>query len=177
MSTTTQTSEWIGVDALAEELGVPVRTICTAWRSRNRGPRAATFGKPRADSVGREIKKSWISAQMDQRRGETPRRAAPGPWCSTPWKHKQGLEMGRTNSAPATRVPEVDVGSHDRSRPAAGAAPMSIGDDVRMVPRPVERFRRHRAQDRMAPRPCRGSPPLRPDRPALRRARLTSLNC
>ncbi len=62
MSTTTQTSEWIGVDALAEELGVPVRTIY-AWRSRNRGPRAATFGKHlrfrRADV------ESWISAQMD----------------------------------------------------------------------------------------------------------------
>lgn len=59
MSTTT----WIGVEDLAAELGVPVRTIY-AWRSKGKGPRAATFGKHlrfrRADVD------AWIEAQMDR---------------------------------------------------------------------------------------------------------------
>jgi len=57
-------TEWIGVDDLATELGVPLRTIY-AWRSKGKGPRAATFGKHlrfrRADV------EDWIESQMDER--------------------------------------------------------------------------------------------------------------
>lgn len=55
--------EWIGVEALAEELGVPVRTVY-AWRAKGRGPRAATFGRHlrfRRDDVD-----AWIEGQMDK---------------------------------------------------------------------------------------------------------------
>lgn len=38
------TEEWIGIEELASELGVPVRTIY-AWRVKGTGPRGATFGK------------------------------------------------------------------------------------------------------------------------------------
>ncbi len=55
--------EWIGVDDLAAELKVPVRTIY-AWRTKGRGPRAATFGKHlrfrRADVD------AWIDSQLDK---------------------------------------------------------------------------------------------------------------
>jgi len=57
-------TEWIGVDDLATELGVPLRTIY-AWRSKGKGPRAATFSKHlrfrRADV------EDWIELQMDER--------------------------------------------------------------------------------------------------------------
>ena len=56
------TDEWIGVEQLADELGVPVRTIY-AWRAKKTGPRAATFGKHlrfrRADVD------AWTEAQLD----------------------------------------------------------------------------------------------------------------
>lgn len=57
-------NEWLGIEDLAKELGVPVRTIYS-WRTgkNKRGPRAATFGKHlrfrRADVD------AWIEAQMD----------------------------------------------------------------------------------------------------------------
>ena len=54
---------WIGPEQLAEELGVPLRTIY-AWRSTGRGPRAARFGKhlrfARADVD------AWTEQQKDQ---------------------------------------------------------------------------------------------------------------
>lgn len=54
--------EWIGVDELAAELGVPVRTIY-AWRTKKAGPRGAMFGKHlrfrRADV------NVWIESRMD----------------------------------------------------------------------------------------------------------------
>lgn len=56
-------TEWIGVEDLARELGVPVRTIY-AWRSKGRGPRGATFGKHvrfrRADV------EAWIESRLDR---------------------------------------------------------------------------------------------------------------
>lgn len=36
--------EWLKIETLAEELGVPVRTIY-AWRTQGKGPRGARFGK------------------------------------------------------------------------------------------------------------------------------------
>lgn len=56
------TDEWIGVEELASELGVPVRTIYS-WRSKGKGPRAATFGKHLRFRRG-EVD-AWCAAQMD----------------------------------------------------------------------------------------------------------------
>jgi len=58
------TNTWIGIEELAEELGVPVRTIY-AWRSKNKGPRGATFGKHvrfRRDDVD-----AWTESRLDDR--------------------------------------------------------------------------------------------------------------
>ncbi len=55
---------WIGIEELAEELGVPVRTIYT-WRTKNKGPRGATFGKH--VRFRREDVDAWIEAQLDNR--------------------------------------------------------------------------------------------------------------
>lgn len=59
--------QWIGIEQLADELGVPVRTIYS-WRSRATpyGPRGATFGRhvrfKRADVD------AWIERRYDQPR-------------------------------------------------------------------------------------------------------------
>lgn len=62
-ATSKPATEWIGVEDLARELGVPVRTIYT-WRSKGKGPRGATFGKHvrfrRADV------EQWIETLLDQ---------------------------------------------------------------------------------------------------------------
>jgi excisionase family DNA binding protein len=58
----TNATEWIGVEALAEELGVPRRTIY-AWRCKGRGPRAATFGKHLR--FRRSDVEAWIEGQLD----------------------------------------------------------------------------------------------------------------
>ena len=55
-------SAWIGIEDLAEELGVPVRTIYS-WRTRGKGPRAATFGKHLR--YRREDIDAWTEAQLD----------------------------------------------------------------------------------------------------------------
>lgn len=57
--------DWIGIVQLAEEIGVPVRTIYN-WRSKGYGPRGATFGKHvrfRRCDVER-----WIEQQFDRPR-------------------------------------------------------------------------------------------------------------
>jgi excisionase family DNA binding protein len=54
---------WIGVEDLAAELGVPVRTIY-AWRTKGKGPRAATFGKHLR--FRRKDGDAWCESQMDQ---------------------------------------------------------------------------------------------------------------
>ncbi len=54
------TNEWIGIEQLASEIGIPVRTIY-AWRSRSLGPRGATFG--RHVRFKREDVDRWIEAQ------------------------------------------------------------------------------------------------------------------
>lgn len=55
-------TDWTGIEALAEELGVPVRTIY-AWRSRGLGPRGYKIGKHvrfrRADV------EAWLERQAD----------------------------------------------------------------------------------------------------------------
>ncbi len=62
-SVSTTTGGWVGPEQLAEELGVPLRTIY-AWRSTGKGPRAARFGKhlrfARADID------AWTEQQKDQ---------------------------------------------------------------------------------------------------------------
>ena len=58
-------TEWLGVEALAEELGVPVRTIYS-WRYHGRGPRAATFGKHLR--FRRTDVDDWIESQLDPER-------------------------------------------------------------------------------------------------------------
>ena len=55
---------WIGITQLAEELDVPVRTIY-AWRTKNYGPRGATFGKH--VRYRRSDVEAWIEAQLDAR--------------------------------------------------------------------------------------------------------------
>ena len=54
--------EWIGIEQLAKELGVPVRTIY-AWRTKRTGPRGATFGKH--VRFRRSDVEQWIEAQSD----------------------------------------------------------------------------------------------------------------
>lgn len=55
-------AEWIGIEQLAQELGVPVRTIY-AWRCRGQGPRGATFG--RHVRFRRADVEAWIQQQYD----------------------------------------------------------------------------------------------------------------
>jgi excisionase family DNA binding protein len=56
--------EWMGPEALAEELGIPLRTIY-AWRSAGKGPRGHKLGKHvrfrRADV------EEWLAAQAEAR--------------------------------------------------------------------------------------------------------------
>ncbi len=61
---TSTARDWIGIAQLAEELDVPVRTIY-AWRTKNYGPRGATFGK-HVRYRRRDIE-AWIEAQFDPR--------------------------------------------------------------------------------------------------------------
>jgi excisionase family DNA binding protein len=57
--------EWIGIEQLAEELGVPVRTIYQ-WRSKGSGPRGATFGRP--VRFRRSDVEKWIATRLDEPR-------------------------------------------------------------------------------------------------------------
>ena len=59
----TKNQQWLGVEDLAAEIGVPVRTIYS-WRSTKRGPRAATFG--RHLRFRRGDVDAWIESRMDQ---------------------------------------------------------------------------------------------------------------
>lgn len=55
-------SEWRGPEALADSLGVPLRTIY-AWRARGKGPRAHKIGKHlrfRDSDV-----EAWLATQAD----------------------------------------------------------------------------------------------------------------
>lgn len=58
------TTEWIGIEQLAEELAVPVRTI-RSWRLRGYGPRGATFG--RHVRFRRADVNAWIERRLDER--------------------------------------------------------------------------------------------------------------
>lgn len=57
-------TDWQTPDQLAEELGIPVRTIY-AWRTKNLGPRGHKIGKhvrfKRADV------ETWLEQQADRR--------------------------------------------------------------------------------------------------------------
>lgn len=59
---TSKPTEWIGIDQLAAELGVPVRTIY-AWRSTGKGPRGAVFGKH--VRFRRSDVDAWIESRLD----------------------------------------------------------------------------------------------------------------
>ncbi len=59
-----RTDEWIGIEQLASEIGIPVRTIY-AWRTRSLGPRGATFG--RHVRFKREDVDAWIATLYDPR--------------------------------------------------------------------------------------------------------------
>jgi excisionase family DNA binding protein len=61
--TRTAVTGWIGPEQLAEELGVPLRTIY-AWRSTGKGPRAARFGKHLR--FARVDVDAWTEQQKDQ---------------------------------------------------------------------------------------------------------------
>ncbi len=54
--------EWIGIEQLAEELDVPVRTVY-AWRARGGGPRGAKFG--RHVRYRRSSVEAWIEGRLD----------------------------------------------------------------------------------------------------------------
>jgi excisionase family DNA binding protein len=56
--------EWIGIEDLARELGVPVKTIY-AWRYRGIAPRGATFG--RHVRFRRSDVDAWIERRYDDR--------------------------------------------------------------------------------------------------------------
>jgi excisionase family DNA binding protein len=55
--------EWIGIEQLAEEIGVPVRTIY-AWRTKGTAPRGATFG--RHVRFRRADVEVWIATRLDK---------------------------------------------------------------------------------------------------------------
>jgi excisionase family DNA binding protein len=55
-------SEWIGVEALALELGVPVRTVY-AWRTAGTGPRGHKIGKH--VRFRREDVEQWLTSRAD----------------------------------------------------------------------------------------------------------------
>lgn len=59
-------SEWQSVEELADELGVPVRSVY-AWRSRNLGPRAHKIG--RHVRYRRADVEAWLADQADDRGG------------------------------------------------------------------------------------------------------------
>lgn len=61
--------EWIGIDQLAEEIGVPIRTIYT-WRTTGKGPRGATFG--RHVRFRRSDVNAWIEEQYDRPHNTVP---------------------------------------------------------------------------------------------------------
>jgi excisionase family DNA binding protein len=61
----TMTGEWLSIQQLAKELGVPLRTVY-GWRSKGEGPKGATFGRHvrfRRDDV-----EKWIAAHYDHPR-------------------------------------------------------------------------------------------------------------
>lgn len=65
--------EWLSVDELADELGVPVRTVYQ-WRYKGTGPRAATFG--RHVRFRRADVDSWAMQRLDEPRVTTGGRVA-----------------------------------------------------------------------------------------------------
>ncbi len=58
------TDEWIGTEHLAQELGIPVRTIY-AWRAAGKGPRAHRIGKH--IRFRRSDVEEWLARQADPR--------------------------------------------------------------------------------------------------------------
>ncbi len=57
-------NEWLGIEELARELGVPVRTIYS-WRVKGSGPRGATFG--RHVRFRRVDVDAWVETRLDPR--------------------------------------------------------------------------------------------------------------
>lgn len=55
-------AEWIGIEQLAEELGVPVRTVYK-WRELGTGPRGAVIG--RRVKFRRSDIEAWIESRLD----------------------------------------------------------------------------------------------------------------
>lgn len=58
--------EWQGTQELADELGVPVRTVY-AWRTQGKGPRAHRIGKHLR--YRRRDVEAWLSGQAEERPG------------------------------------------------------------------------------------------------------------
>ncbi len=59
-----ETTTWIGIEQLAEELGVPVRTVYR-WRTTGKGPRGGTFGKH--VRFRREDVDAWMESRLEAR--------------------------------------------------------------------------------------------------------------
>lgn len=59
------TDQWLSLEEIADELGVPVRTIY-AWRTRSLGPRGYKIGKH--IRVKRADLDAWLELQADQPR-------------------------------------------------------------------------------------------------------------
>ncbi len=57
--------EWLGIEQLAEELGVPVRTVYS-WRTKGLSPRGYKIGKH--VRFRREDVESWLELQADSPR-------------------------------------------------------------------------------------------------------------
>jgi len=57
--------EWLSVETLAAELGVPMKTVYV-WNSKGTAPRAARFGKH--TRYRRADVEAWIEARFDQPR-------------------------------------------------------------------------------------------------------------
>lgn len=73
MARETREESWLGVEQLAAELDVPVRTIYS-WRSKGTAPRGATFG--RHVRFRRSDVDAWISGKYS----DSPLESDEQPW-------------------------------------------------------------------------------------------------
>ena len=60
---TGERDQWLGIAELAQEIGVPIRTVY-AWRHKGYGPRGAVFG--RHVRFRRADVEAWIEQRYDQ---------------------------------------------------------------------------------------------------------------
>ena len=63
MTTKATATDWMSLESIAEELGMPIRTIYS-WRSRGEGPRGYRLGKH--IRVRRTDLEAWLEQRADR---------------------------------------------------------------------------------------------------------------